>query len=132
MWVAFANAKATHMFSAKILAYMPYLMISFNDLLTYNIVSFEQLGPDQPVKPYNAEHTKKALMQFGDNAGPDQPAHLQRLVRAFIASIQNQWVLQYMSTNKKCPDQTAQIWMHMIYEHFSNIVQIMKTDPYLM
>ena len=25
--VAFANAKATHIFSAKILAYMPYLMI---------------------------------------------------------------------------------------------------------
>ena len=27
MCVAFANAKATHIFSAKILAYMPYLMI---------------------------------------------------------------------------------------------------------
>ena len=29
MWEAFANAKATHIFSAKILAYMPYLMIKF-------------------------------------------------------------------------------------------------------
>ena len=46
---------ATHIFSAKILAYMPYLMIkkkilfndqSFNDTLTNNIISFEQLGPD--------------------------------------------------------------------------------------
>ena len=27
MWVAFANAKATQIFSAKILAYKPYLMI---------------------------------------------------------------------------------------------------------
>ena len=27
MWVAFANAKATHIFPAKILEYMPYLMI---------------------------------------------------------------------------------------------------------
>ena len=27
MWAAFANAKATHIFSANILAYMPYLMI---------------------------------------------------------------------------------------------------------
>ena len=44
MWVAFA--KATHIFSAKILAYMPYLMIkNFNDSLTNDIVSFEQLGP---------------------------------------------------------------------------------------
>ena len=45
MWVAFANAKATHIFSAKILAYKPYLMISFNVTLTNDIVSFEQLGP---------------------------------------------------------------------------------------
>ena len=32
-------------FSVKILAYMLYLMISFNDTLTNDIVSFE-LGPD--------------------------------------------------------------------------------------
>ena len=43
MWVAFANAKANHIFSAKILAYNIYL--SFNDTLTNDIVSFEQLGP---------------------------------------------------------------------------------------
>ena len=33
-------------FSAKILAYMQYLMISFHNMLTNDIVSFEQLGPD--------------------------------------------------------------------------------------
>ena len=52
MWVAFANAnaKATHIFSAKILAYMPYLMIkSFNNTLTNDITSFEQLGPDEEI-----------------------------------------------------------------------------------
>ena len=39
---SFANAKATHIFfQQKILAYVPYLMISFTD----DIVSFEQLGP---------------------------------------------------------------------------------------
>ena len=36
----------TFFFSAKILAYMPYFMIkAFNDTLTNDIVSFEQLGP---------------------------------------------------------------------------------------
>ena len=45
MWVAFANEKATHIFSAKILAYMPYLMIKVLTMLTNDIVSFEQLGP---------------------------------------------------------------------------------------
>ena len=47
MWVAFANAKATHIFSAKILAYVPIFNDqSFNDMLPNDIVSFEQLGPD--------------------------------------------------------------------------------------
>ena len=47
MWVAFANAKATHILSAKILAFMPkFNDQSYNDTLTNNIVSFEQLGPD--------------------------------------------------------------------------------------
>ena len=47
MWVAFANAKATHIFSAKILAYLLYFKYqSFNDTLTNNIVSFVQLGPE--------------------------------------------------------------------------------------
>ena len=45
MWVAFANAKATHIFSAKILAYAIFNYQSFNDMLTNSIVSFEQLSP---------------------------------------------------------------------------------------
>ena len=36
---------ATHIFSAQILAYMPYIMIKVSDALTNDIVSFEQLGP---------------------------------------------------------------------------------------
>ena len=46
MWVAFAYAKATHIFSAKILAYAIFSDESFNDTLTNDIVSFEQLGPE--------------------------------------------------------------------------------------
>ena len=46
MWVAFANAKATHIFSAKILAYAIFNDQSFTDMVTNDIVSFEQLGPD--------------------------------------------------------------------------------------
>ena len=39
MWVAFANAKATHIFSAKICEYVIYDDQSFNDMLTNDIVS---------------------------------------------------------------------------------------------
>ena len=43
------NAKATDIFTAKILAYISIYAIfndqSFNDTLTNDIVSFEQLGP---------------------------------------------------------------------------------------
>ena len=47
MWVAFANAKATHIFFSKnINVYAIFNDQSFNDALTYDIVSFEQLGPE--------------------------------------------------------------------------------------
>ena len=45
MWVAFANAKATHILSAKILVLMPIFHDqSFNVTLTNDSVSFEHLG----------------------------------------------------------------------------------------
>ena len=47
MWVAFANAKATHFFYSKnISVYAIFNDQSFNDTLTNDTVSFEQLGPD--------------------------------------------------------------------------------------
>ena len=46
MWVAFANAKATHIFSAKnISVYAIFNDQSFNNMLTnHDIISFEQLS----------------------------------------------------------------------------------------
>ena len=45
MWVAFANAKATHIFFSKnISVYDIFNDQSFNDVLTNGIISFEQLG----------------------------------------------------------------------------------------
>ena len=47
MWVAFANAKATHIFFSKnISEYAIFNDQRFKDMLTKDIVSFEQLGPD--------------------------------------------------------------------------------------
>ena len=47
MGVAFANAKATHIFSAKnISIYAMFNDQSFNDTLTNDVVSFEQLAQD--------------------------------------------------------------------------------------
>ena len=46
MWVAFANAKATHIFfSKKFSIYAIFNGQSFNDSLTNDIIGFEQLGP---------------------------------------------------------------------------------------
>ena len=36
------------------------------------------------------QRTKSVLTQTADNAGPDQPAHSRRLIRAFVARLQNQ------------------------------------------
>ena len=42
---------------------------------------------------YDAQCMKRALMQIKDNTGPDQPVHLHRLIRVFVARLQNQWIL---------------------------------------
>ena len=48
MWVAFANAKATHIFSAKNISVCAIFDDQrFNNRLTNDIISFEQLGPDE-------------------------------------------------------------------------------------
>ena len=48
MCVGFANAKATHIFFSKnISVYAIFNDQSFNDTLTNDIVSFDQLGPEQ-------------------------------------------------------------------------------------
>ena len=52
-------------------------------------------------------------MLFADNAGPDQPAHLHRLIRVSIARLQNLFILQYKSTNREYPDQTARMGTHI-------------------
>ena len=47
MWVAFANAKATHIFFSKnISIFSIFIDQSFNDTLINDIVSFEQLSPE--------------------------------------------------------------------------------------
>ena len=56
MWVAFANAKATHIFFSKnISIYAIFSDQSFNNTLTNDIISVEQLGPGEHV--------------FGNNSG---------------------------------------------------------------
>ena len=45
MWVAFVNVKAFHLFFSKnISIYAIFYDQSFNDTLTNDIVSFEQMG----------------------------------------------------------------------------------------
>ena len=61
MWVAFANAKATHIFSTKILAYMPYLMVKVLMMLTNDILHFEQLGP---VFEKNTSQVRRCLQTY--------------------------------------------------------------------
>ena len=43
-------------------------------------------------KEYDEQHTKRALMQYADNMGPDQCVHLYCLIRAFSV---HRHILQY-------------------------------------
>ena len=46
MWVAFALQKLLKFFQQKISAYLRITRCKFNESLTNDVVSFEQLGPD--------------------------------------------------------------------------------------
>ena len=46
MWVAFALQKLLTFFQQKISVYLRITDVNFNESLTNDIVSFEQLGPD--------------------------------------------------------------------------------------
>ena len=63
MWVAFANAKAAHIFffSKNISNNVIFNDQSFNDTLTNDIVSFEQLDPEiTKTTSLNTEGPKKS------------------------------------------------------------------------
>ena len=68
MWVAYANTKATHIFSAKnISVYAIFNNQNFIDTLTNNIVSFEQLGPGLFVRKltFNSHAGQNYKYMFG-------------------------------------------------------------------
>ena len=48
---SFCTAKATHIFSAKYFSIFAHHSVNFNESLTNDVVSFEQLGPD--ISSYN-------------------------------------------------------------------------------
>ena len=70
MWLAFANAKATHILSANVLASMTYLMIKVLKI-TNDVVSFEQLGSG---KHLSTSKCKTNLMAYKANVDSDQSA----------------------------------------------------------
>ena len=44
-----------------------------------------------------------------DTEGPDQPAHLRRLILAFAVRKQNHWILYDVKIENKYPDETAHV-----------------------
>ena len=49
---------------------------------------------------YDAQHTKRALMQFAVSEGPDQPAHLCRLIRAFVPLTESINIVVYVDEQR--------------------------------
>ena len=74
MWVALANAKAAHIFVSKNNSvYAVFYDQSFNDTLTKDIVSFEQLGPE-----YSATSSKTVWSQSQIEPLPKPCDHSRR------------------------------------------------------
>ena len=54
-------------------------------------------------------HAKTCLRAYADSEGPDQPAHSHSLIRAFVVRKQNHWLLQNVSMESKCLDETVYV-----------------------
>ena len=83
---------------------LPYLVVVLADLcLCWSHRSYSRFC-HALAQLFDVQGTKRALMQFAVNAGPDQPAQMRRLIRDLVDRLQNQWILYSMSTNRECPD----------------------------
>ena len=57
-------------------------------------------------------HTKTCLPAYANSQGPDQPAHLRSLIKAFIVRGQNHWILQNVWIESKGPNDILRMrWM---------------------
>ena len=88
---SFCKCKSySHFFSAKnISVYAIFNDQSFNDTLSNDIVSFEQLGPDIYHTFIIAEpgHSISYKIACAPSEDLDQPAHWRRLIRAFAVHL---------------------------------------------
>ena len=101
MWVAFANAKATHIsFSKNISIYAISNDQSFNDTLTNDIVSFEQLGPEH----YLGHTKRKGVYEHAQNTQIQiHPAHAPSLIRVFALHRYVLYCLMFLLAYTKRP-----------------------------
>ena len=94
---------------------------------------------DSPRTPYGCllvytVARKGFFMQFADNAGPDQPAHLRRLISAFVARLRNQWMYvdEQKISRSDCMDAHAHANLdpHCSYvAFFPSYASYMYVDP---
>ena len=59
----------------------------------YGIVFVLKTVPKTGLEFNNAQPMYRTFMQFADNAGQDQPVQMHRLIWAFNAHLQKQWIL---------------------------------------
>ena len=69
---------------------------SMHKEIAASLLQSPQPTPPTPMPPsttYDAQRTRRALMQFEDNAGLGQPALKRRFIWAYIVHLKNQWIL---------------------------------------
>ena len=60
------------------------------------------------------------MWPYADSKGPDQPAHPHSLIGAFAVRKQNHLILQTVSMESKCPDETLRIRKRSEFAHFAH------------
>ena len=110
MWVAFALQKLLTSFQQKIQHICISLNVTFNESLTYDVVSFEQLGPGFFFFSGRILNSQKFL--HADNEDSDQTARMRRLIWVFVGrtckkvrflTFRLKWLSQAFSDQKELP-----------------------------
>ena len=73
---------------------------------------------------YDVQYTKKALIQFADSAGPDQPVHLCRLTLAFIVCYIHSGSAILLLQIQLCGHMMAKAVARKVHDHSKNIFTV--------
>ena len=82
----------------------------------FTILSYNQTRLNKNIIDVHRE--KNGIFGYADREVSDQPTYSDSLISVFINLLQKHWVLQSISINRDCSDQTVRMFTYSIQDLF--------------